>query len=126
MEWRNTHADWALLPRGEFPKRPNINLRADIELASSLIKFLLDELAFFFMFPPVFVLTFLVAIPNALAGPALHQSITFLPASRTHVLGWGGPIFHFRFGIIILPFHRSAKRQRTELLGSHRCAILFG
>ena len=91
MEWRNTHADWALLPRGEFPKRPNINLRADIELASSLIKFLLDELAFFFMFPPVFVLTFLVAIPNALAGRTLLDGVTFLSASRAE-LG-RGPTF---------------------------------
>ena len=65
------HADWTFLLRGQFPKGANILLGAEIELASSFTKFLLDKLAFFFMLLPVFVLTILVTIPNALAGPAL-------------------------------------------------------
>ena len=83
MKRQHTHADWALLPRGAFPERPDIQLRADIKLASSLVKFLLDATALFLVLLPVFVLTVLVAIPNALAGPALHEGITLLSASRT-------------------------------------------
>jgi len=37
------------------------------------------------MLLPVFVLTFLVAIPNALAGPAHFEGITFVFARRTHL-----------------------------------------
>ena len=77
------HADWALLPRGQLLKRPNIHLGAKVELASSILKRLLDTSALLFMLLPVFVLAILVAIPNALAGPALHEAITFLSARRS-------------------------------------------
>jgi hypothetical protein len=86
--------------RGQIPKRAQILLGADIELASSFVKFLLDALAFFSMLFPVFVLTILVAVPNALARDTLLEGITFLAARRT--LGRGGPIFHVGFGIVIL------------------------
>ena len=61
------HADGTLLPLGQFPKRPNIHLRADIELASSPIKFLLDAPALLLMLLAVLVLALLVAVPDALA-----------------------------------------------------------
>ena len=80
MTRQHTHADWTLLPRGQFPKRANLQLRPEIELASSLIKFFLDDLTFFPMLLPMFVLTILVAIPNALAIPALFEGVTFLSA----------------------------------------------
>ena len=83
MKRQHTHADWTLLPWGRFLKRPNIQLIADIELSSSIIKNLLDPLALLLMLLPMFVLTILVAIPNALAGPALHEGITLLAARRT-------------------------------------------
>ena len=83
MKRQRTHADWALLPRWHLLERPNIQLRADIELASSFVELLLDLLALLLMLLPVFVLTLLVAIPNALAGPALHEGITFRFAPRT-------------------------------------------
>ena len=105
MNRQRVHTDWAFLPQGDFSQRPDIELGADIELASSLIKHYLDTLACFFMLLPVFVLTVLVAIPNALAGPALHEGIAFLSACRTQI-GRGGPIFIGvgGFVIIILPF----------------------
>ena len=74
------HADWAFLSRGHFPERANVYLGTEIELSSSLVQFLLDTLAFMFMLLPVFVLAFLVAIPNALASVALLEGITFLSA----------------------------------------------
>ena len=73
MKRQRMHTDWALLLRGHFPKRANLILCADIGFASSLIQNALDALALNFMLLPVFVLTFFVAIPNALAGPALLQ-----------------------------------------------------
>ena len=120
------HADRTLLPRGQLFKRPNIQLFAEIELASTFIKILLDALAFFFVFLPVLVLTFLVTIPNALAGPALHEGITLRFARRAQ-LGRGGPIFRGGFGIVILFSHSFlAERQRTELLSSRRgCTVLL-
>jgi len=104
MNRQHTHADWALLPQWQFPKRLNIQLRADVELASSLIKYLLDGTTLPLMLLAMLVLTFLVAIPNALATVALFQCIASLPARRTH-LGWG-PVFCGGFGfiVIILPF----------------------
>ena len=123
MNRQRTHADSAFLPRRQFPERANVQFFAEIELASSLLKNILDSLAFLLMFLPVFVLALLVAIPNALAGPALHEGVTFLSARRTH-LGRGGP--PFRRGFVILSFRRIAERQRTKLLSSLRCTVLFG
>ena len=91
MNRQHTHANWTLLPRGQFPERPNILLGADIELASSFIKLLLDETTLLLMLLAVLVLTFFVTIPNALAGRTLLEGITFLSACRTQ-LGFG-PIF---------------------------------
>ena len=65
------HADWTFLPRGHFPNRANIELLANIELASSFVKFRLYTLAILLMLLAVFVLTFFVAIPNALTSIAL-------------------------------------------------------
>ena len=48
-----------------------MQLHAEIELASSLLKLLLYALALLLMLLAVTVLTILVAIPNALAGRAL-------------------------------------------------------
>ena len=73
MDWQHAHADRALLPRGQFPKRANIHLVAEIELPPSFLKFLLDGPAFMFMLLTMFVLTLLVAIPNALAGCTLLE-----------------------------------------------------
>ena len=108
MKRQQTHADRALLLRGQIPKRAQILLGADIELAFSFtkhevpfIKLLLDALAFFSMLLAMFVLAFLIAIPNALAPAALLEGITLLFARRTQ-LGRGGPIFHVGFGIVIL------------------------
>ena len=111
MNRQHTHANWTLLPRGQFPERPNILLGADIELASSFIKLLLDETTLLLMLLAVLVLTFFVTIPNALAGRTLLEGITFLSACRTQ-LGFG-PIFPGGFGIVILPFHRFAERHGT-------------
>ena len=76
MKRQYMHADGTLLPWGQFLKRADVQLGADIELSSMFVKHLLDALAFFFMLLPVLVLTLLVAIPNTLAGPALHEGIT--------------------------------------------------
>ena len=93
------HADWAFLPRGQFRKRPNILLRADIELASSFVKLLLDALALLLMLLAVAVLTIPVAIPNTLAGRTLLDGITLRSARRAEP-GWGLVIF----GFIVLSF----------------------
>ena len=71
MNGHRAHADRTFLPREQFPDRPNVHLGADIELASSFVKLLLDGLALLLMLLPVTVLTILVAIPNTLAGRAL-------------------------------------------------------
>ena len=65
------------------------------------------------MLPPVALLTVLVAIPNALAGRALLEGITFLAARRTQ-LG-RGLILLGGLGIGILPFRRFAERHGAEL-----------
>ena len=85
MDRQHTHANWALLPLGKFPKRTNIQLRAKIELASSFIKHLLDKLALLFMLVSVIFLASDVAIPNTLAGRARLDSITFLAARRAEL-----------------------------------------
>ena len=115
------HTDGALLSRGQFLKRADVQLGADIELSSTFVENLLDGLALLLMLLPVFVLTILVAIPNALAGPALHEGITRLFARRAE-LGRGLVMF----GFIILSFHRLAERQGAELVSSSRsCTVLF-
>ena len=119
------HADWTLLLKRQCPDRTQIQLRSDIELASSLIKFLRDDLAFFSMLLAVLVLTFLVAIPNALAPVALLECIALLAARRTE-LGWVGPNFRGGFGAIIFSLRRFAERHGAELLSSGRsCSVLF-
>ena len=75
------------------------------------------------MFLAVFVLTFLVAIINALAGRTLLDGITLLTARRAE-LGWG-PVFRIGFGFIIRPFRRFTERHGTELLSRRRCITLF-
>ena len=106
--------DWALLLRGNVPERPDIHLGAEVELASSFVKLLLDKLALLSMLLPVFVLAVLVTIPNTLAVSALHEAITLPAARRTQLLGRGGPTLGVGFGIIILSFHRfRAKSNRA-------------
>ena len=85
MKRQHTHTNWALLLRGQFfnTSRAQIQLPTEIELSSSLIKNLFDGPALFFMLLAVFVLTILVAIPNALAPVALLEGITLLAARRT-------------------------------------------
>ena len=139
------HADWTLLPRGRLFKRAEIELAssflkfsletlalnlidAEIELASSLFKLRRDTLALRLMLLAVLVLTLLVAIPNALAPVALLEGITFLAAGRAEFLGRGrgrglfGPIFLRGFN---LSSHRFAERHGAELLSSCRCSFLF-
>ena len=70
MKRHHAHADWALLLWGQLPKRPNILLGADIELASSFVKFLRYASALYLMLFAVHGLTISVAIPNALAPVA--------------------------------------------------------
>ena len=118
-------------PRGGSSGRgPTSSSVPRIELASSFIKFLLDTLALFLMNLPVFVLTFLVAIPNAPAGPTLLGGTTFLSAGRTQLLGRGGPIFLVVLviisGLIIIrTFHRFAERHGSDLSSCRRCTVLF-
>ena len=95
MNGQHPHTDRTFLLRGQFPKRADILLGAEIELASSFIKLLRDALANPLMLLAVFVLTILVAIPNALAIPTLLEGITSLAARRT-TLGLG-PIFRGEF-----------------------------
>ena len=123
MKRQRTHADWALLPRWHLLERPNIQLRADIELASSFVKFLLDALALLLMLLPVFVLTILVAIPNALTIPTLLEGITLLFAHRTHLCRCS--TFRDGSGIFIIPFRRSVERHGAKLFSRRRCTILF-
>ena len=92
MNRQHTHADGTLLPRGQLPKRADILLGAEIELASSFVKFFLDASTLFLVLLPVFVLTILAAIPNALAGRTLLEGTTLLSAPRTQQFGWG-PVF---------------------------------
>ena len=101
------YADWAFLPRGDFPERANILLGADIEPASSFLKFLLDTIALLSMLFAVLVLTILIAIPNALARRALLEGIALLSARRAQLGCRGGPIFRGGFAgvdIIVHPF----------------------
>ena len=122
MHRHYTHADWALLPRGQLSKRPDIQFRTKIELAVSCHENLLDGLAFLLMLLPVFVLAFLIAIPNALAGPALHEGITLLATRRTQ-LGWNLILLVLViFGFSFVGF---TERNRTELLSNRRCSVLF-
>ena len=96
MDRQRQHTDWTLLLLGHLPKRANIQLRAEIDLASSFIKNDLDDPAFMFMFLTMFVLAFLVAIPNTSAPVALLEGITLLSARRAH----RGPVF--RGGVVIV------------------------
>ena len=101
MKRQHTHADGTLLLRGQFPERPNILFGAEIELASSFIKHLLDPLALLLMLLVVTVLAILVAIPNTLAPITLLESIALRFARRALVFGRGGrPII--RGGILPL------------------------
>ena len=102
------------------------NHHSDIELASSIIKNLLDGPAFLLMLLPVFVLTILVAIPNALTGRTILEGVTLLSARRTQQLGRGrGPTFRRGFGFIILSLHRFTDRNGTKLFGSRRWPVLL-
>ena len=126
MKGKCMHADWAILPRGQFSKRPDILLGAEIELSSSFVKLLLDKAALLLMLLAMLILTLLVAIPNAPAPVAHLQSISLLFARRAELLGFG-PIFRSGFGFIFLSsFHRFVDRHGTELLSSRRCTVLFG
>jgi len=49
------------------------------------------------MLLPVFVLTILVAIPNAIAGRTILEGVTLLSASRTQQLLGRGPVFRGGF-----------------------------
>ena len=97
MDRQGQHTDWTLLLLGHLPKRANIQLRAEIDLASSFIKNTLDGPAFMFVFLTMLVLAFLVAIPNTSAPVALLEGITLLSALRAH----RGPVFRGGLGFII-------------------------
>ena len=127
MDRQHMHANWALLSREQFPERPHIQLGAEIELSSSPINNMFDGSAFLLMLLPVFFLTILVAIPNALAIPTFHEAITLLSACRTH-LGWD-PVFLGGVLVIlglVLSFYRFTEGHGAELLSSSRCIVLFG
>ena len=101
MKRQHTHADGTLLPRGQFLKRANVQLLADIELASSFVELLLNAPALFFVLLAVLVLALFVAIPNTLAPITLLESIALRFARRALVFGRGGrPII--RGGILPL------------------------
>ena len=85
MKRQHTHADGTFLPRGQFLERAQIQLIAEIELSSSVVKDLLDALALRFMLLAVLVLTLLVAIPNAFAPGALLDGITLLSTRRAEL-----------------------------------------
>ena len=87
MKRQHTHADWTLLPWEQFFDRADILLGADVELASSFIKFLHDAPALFLMLLAVLVLTFLVTIPNALAPGTLLDASLFLPHAEQNFAG---------------------------------------
>ena len=111
---------------GRSGRGPKILFIAEIELASSFLKLLFDGLALLLMLFPVTILTVLIAIPDTLAGRALHEGIALLTAFRT-LLGLG-PV---RVGVLVIfgftcSFHRFAERHGAELLSSHRCSVLFG
>ena len=125
MKRQRTHADWTFLPRRGVRKGTQIQFIAEIELSSSLSKLLLDAPALLPMHLPVTLLTSGVAIPDALAVPALHEFIAFLSTSRTF-LGWGPVcvVFVFRFGFT-LSFRRFDERHGAKQRIKHRCAVLF-
>ena len=100
MERQRTHADWTILPRGHYPKRPDVHLGTEIELTSSFIEFLLDGPAFMFMLLAVAVQTILVTIPDAQAPAALLQGIALLAARRTQ-LG-RTPNRHILVGVLVI------------------------
>jgi len=112
MKGQHAHADGALLLRGQFPERANIQLGADIELAPSFIKHLLDGPAFMLMLLTMLVLTFLVAIPNALAPIALLEGVTLLSARRAQLVRGlvflGGVLIMFGFNF---SFRAPSQRQ---------------
>ena len=95
------HTYWTFLPRGQLLDWADVQLFAEIELPSSLVKFLLDKSAFMLVHLAVFVLALLVAIPNALAGRALLDGIALLAARRTH-LGRGLGIILLG-GVLVVP-----------------------
>ena len=100
MNRQHPHADGALLLRGQFPQRPDVQLGADIELASSFIEFLLDGPAFMFMLLAVAVQTILATIPDAQAPAALLQGVALLAARRTQ-LGRTN-IRHILVGVLVI------------------------
>ena len=104
MKRQHTHADGALLLRGHFPERPDIELGAEIELSSSVVQLLHNDLAFSFMLLAMCFLTFLVAIPNALAPVALLGGITLLSARRAEFGGglWGLILLVVRLNFFLL------------------------
>ena len=123
MNRQRMHTDGTPLPRGQFPERANVQLFAEIELASPFIKFFHDALAFMFVHLAVLVLALLVAIPNALAPVALLEGVALLFARRTQ-LGRGLILLVVGF---ILSFRGFAERHGAELPGSRRrCSSLFG
>lgn len=75
----------AVYARGKFPKRPDILLRAEIELASPFVQLLLDPPALLLMLLPVLVLTFLVAVPDAPPAVAALGGVALLFARRAHL-----------------------------------------
>ena len=108
------HADWALLPRGDFSDRANLLLRTKVELVSSFVKLLLDALTLLLVLPPVTVLTILVAIPNALAIPTLLGGITLLTAPRAQLFLGRGPVV---LGVLVI--FRLTLSFRTFLAERH-------
>ena len=108
------HADGALLLRGHFSKRSDIQLFDDKHLAfSTFIKFFLDKLAFLLMLPAVLVLAVLVTVPNALAPVAQLDGVTLRAARRTQLgRGWDLNLL----GSDLLSFLRFAERCWAELI----------
>ena len=124
MNRQRMHTDGTPLPRGQFPERANVQLFAEIELASPFIKFFHDDLAFFSVLLAVLVLTFLVAIPDALAPVALLESVAFLSARRAHLCR-DLILALVIFGSIILSLPRFAERHIAELVSSSGPPLLF-
>ena len=117
MERKDAHADGTLLLRGQLPKRTNVQLFDDKELAfSPTIKFLLDASTLDLVLLAVFVLAFLVAVPNALAPVAQLDGVTLRAARRTQLgRGWDLNLLVLGvFGSDLLSFLRFAPTHESQ------------
>ena len=102
-------ADRTLLTRSYFGKWAQTLLRANVELASSLIKLLRDRPALDLMLLAVTIPATQVAIPNALAPVAAFEGTTLLATQRAEP-SWDLILV----GVLV----RFGKRYGAELLSS--------